>query len=77
MKNIYRKLSLAALAAGVLGTTAINAQTTQTTIAASDFTKVGLSGGQFLKIGVGARGTGMAGAHSAVANDVTRLKASL
>jgi hypothetical protein len=73
MKNIYRKLSLAALAAGVLGTTAINAQTTQTTIAASDFTKVGLSGGQFLKIGVGARGTGMAGAHSAVANDVTSI----
>lgn len=45
----------------------------QATIAATDFTKVGLSGGQFLKIGVGARATGMAGAHSAVANDLSSV----
>ncbi len=73
MKNFYRILSLATIAAGVIGTAALQAQTTQTTIAASDFTKVGLSGGQFLKIGVGARGTGMAGAHSAVASDVSSV----
>jgi hypothetical protein len=73
MKNFYRILSLATIAAGVIGTAALQAQTTQTTIAASDFTKVGLSGGQFLKIGVGARGTGMAGAHSAVASDVSSI----
>lgn len=45
----------------------------QATIAATDFTKVGLSGGQFLKIGVGARATGMGGAYSAVANDLSSV----
>jgi len=33
----------------------------------------GAAGAQFLKIGVGARGNGMAGAFSAVANDVTAM----
>jgi len=42
-------------------------------VTAGDFTKVGLSGGQFLKIGVGARGTAMAGAYSGVANDLTSI----
>lgn len=42
-------------------------------VTAGDFTKVGLSGGQFLKIGVGARGTGMAGAFTALANDLTSV----
>lgn len=42
-------------------------------VTAGEFTKVGLSGGQFLKIGVGARGTGMAGAYSAVTNDLTAI----
>lgn len=42
-------------------------------VTAGDFTKVGLSGGQFLKIGVGPRGTGMAGAFSGIANDVSSL----
>ena len=45
----------------------------QATIAATDFTKVGLSGGQFLKIGVGGRATGMAGAHSSIANDLSSV----
>lgn len=45
----------------------------QATIASTDFTKVGLSGGQFLKIGVGARATGMGGAYSAVANDLSSV----
>lgn len=40
---------------------------------AQNFTKVGADGGQFLKIGVGARGTGMAGAFSALSNDLTAL----
>lgn len=42
-------------------------------VTAGEFTKVGLSGGQFMKIGVGARGNGMAGAFSAVANDVSSI----
>ncbi|MBU3740845.1 MAG: PorV/PorQ family protein [Candidatus Kapabacteria bacterium] len=42
-------------------------------VTAGEFTKVGLAGGQFLKIGVGARGTGMAGAFSGLANDLTSL----
>ncbi len=45
----------------------------QAAIASTDFTKVGLSGGQFLKIGVGARATGMAGAQVAAANDVSSI----
>ena len=45
----------------------------QATIAATDFTKVGLAGGQFLKIGIGARATGMGGAFCAVANDLTSV----
>lgn len=40
---------------------------------AENFTKVGADGGQFLKIGIGARGTGMAGAFSALVNDLTAL----
>jgi len=43
------------------------------TVTAGEFTKVGLSGGQFLKIGVGARANGMAGAYSGLANDVTAI----
>ncbi len=69
----YRRVTLCTVVAFALAAVAAHAQTTQTTIAASDFTKVGLSGGQFLKIGVGARGTGMAGAHSAVASDLTSI----
>src|SRR6056300_1530287 len=40
---------------------------------AENFTKVGADGGQFLKICVGARGTGMAGAFSGVVDDLTAL----
>lgn len=35
--------------------------------------KVGVAGSQFLKIGVGARGTGMAGAYGSLANDLTAI----
>lgn len=45
----------------------------QATISSTDFTKVGLSGGQFLKIGVGARASGMGGAYSAVGNDLSSI----
>jgi len=38
-----------------------------------EFKKVGAAGAQFLKIGVGARANGMAGAYSALANDVTSM----
>ena len=37
------------------------------------YAKVGMAGGQFLKIGHGARGTGMAGAVSALSNDLSSV----
>ncbi len=38
-----------------------------------EFVKVGAAGAQFLKIGIGAKGMGMAGAHSATVNDLTAI----
>lgn len=38
-----------------------------------DFKKVGAAGSQFLKIGIGARGNGMAGAFGSVVNDLTAV----
>lgn len=38
-----------------------------------EFNKVGAAGAQFLKIGVGARATGMGGAFTAIANDITAM----
>ncbi len=38
-----------------------------------EFIKVGAAGGQFLKIGIGARAMGMAGANSALVNDLTGI----
>ncbi len=46
---------------GVTGTTA------------GEFVKVGAAGSQFLKIGVGARGTAMGGAFTSLANDLTSV----
>ena len=40
---------------------------------AGEFLKVGAAGSQFLKIGVGARANGMAGAYTATTNDLTSL----
>lgn len=71
MNTMNRHLILA-LSAITLLTTA-TAQNQVTSVTAGEFTKVGLSGGQFLKIGVGARGTGMAGAFSGVSNDVSSV----
>jgi hypothetical protein len=65
----FRSLVLAAVALGA--TSVAGAQVISVT--AGEFTKVGLAGGQFLKIGVGARGTGMAGAYSGLTNDVSSL----
>ena len=62
---------LTCLLTGLIATSTSQAQVIQVT--AGDFTKVGLSGGQFLKIGVGARAAGMAGAYSGLANDVTSI----
>lgn len=41
--------------------------------AAEDLQKIGAGGGQFLKIGVGARATGMGGAYSGLSNDITSI----
>jgi hypothetical protein len=43
------------------------------TTSGGDFTKVGAAGGQFMKIGVGPRAAGMAGAYGAVADDLTSV----
>jgi hypothetical protein len=51
----------------------VNATAQQVAVTAGEFTKVGLAGGQFLKIGVGARAMGMAGAYAGVANDITSV----
>lgn len=68
MKKLFYTASLAALLAGA----PLVAQNIPPASSGSDFKKVGAAGGQFLKLGVGARGVGMA-AHSAVANDVTSI----
>ncbi len=39
----------------------------------TEFKKIGSAGAQFLKIGIGARATGMGGAYSSVADDLTGL----
>lgn len=72
MKNM-NTLSRLALAACLICISSAVASAQLIAVTAGEFTKVGLSGGQFLKIGVGARGTGMAGAYSAVASDLTSI----
>ena len=49
------------------------AENNTTSSSGGGFEKVGAAGSQFLKIGIGARATGMAGAYGAVANDLTAL----
>ncbi|MCX6141091.1 MAG: PorV/PorQ family protein [Candidatus Kapabacteria bacterium] len=70
IKNTFSRLTLAI---AILSLTTVAASSQIISVTAGDFTKVGLAGGQFLKIGVGARGTGMAGAFSALSNDVTSI----
>ncbi len=66
-----RLLVSALCAASVLGSGTAFAQSSST--AADEQTKVGSAGGQFLKIGVGARATGMGGAYSGLSNDITSI----
>lgn len=40
---------------------------------AGDYIKVGAAGSQFMKIGIGARGNGMAGAYGSVVNDLSSI----
>jgi len=68
--NIKMRLTLTTLLVCV---SSVIASAQIISVTAGEFTKVGLSGGQFLKIGVGARGTGMAGAMSSITNDVTSI----
>jgi hypothetical protein len=49
------------------------AVTFQTSLFAGDFSKVGTTAAQFLKIGVGARAMGLGGSFTALANDVSAL----
>lgn len=65
-------LSATALALAALPAK-LSAENVVISTSSGEFRKVGAAGSQFLKIGVGARATGMAGAFTAVANDVTSL----
>ena len=47
--------------------------TLQAVSIAGDFSKVGTTSAQFLKIGVGARAMGLGGSFTALANDVSTL----
>ena len=66
-----RLLVSALCAASVFGSGIAYAQSSST--AADEQTKIGSAGGQFLKIGVGARATGMGGAYSGLSNDITSI----
>jgi hypothetical protein len=68
--KIYSTAIAIALAA-FLGAAECKAQPEGAT--AGEFTKVGLAGGQFLKIGAGARATGMAGAFAGISDDVSSM----
>lgn len=73
MTHFNRTIKLSALLLVFVVATSTNLRAQLIAVTAGEFTKVGLSGGQFLKIGVGARGTGMAGAYSGVANDLSAV----
>lgn len=57
----------------VLSNNSVLAVDKPTGSSAGEFLKVGAAGSQFLKIGIGARANGMAGAYTSVANDLTAL----
>jgi hypothetical protein len=62
-----------AIVAVALFTAAGTASAQLITVTAGEFTKVGLAGGQFLRIQSGARGTGMAGAFAGVVDDLSSM----
>jgi hypothetical protein len=55
------------------GTDALAVKNITGTTSGGDFTKVGAAGAQFMKIGIGPRAAGMAGAYGAVADDLTSV----
>jgi hypothetical protein len=71
MRNIFVIITLAAITIFSIGN--MTAKDNVSGSSAGDFLKVGAAGAQFLKIGVGARASGMGGAYTAVANDLTSL----
>lgn len=76
MKNLKSIVKTSVVVLGCLGfTTQAFAQEATNVQGSSgtEFRKVGAAGGQVLKIGVGARANGMAGAFSAVSNDLSSL----
>jgi hypothetical protein len=73
MKSQFRTMMRIAVVFLIIASTYGVVQSQVVAVTAGGFTKVGLTGGQFLKIGVGARGTGMAGAVSGLSSDVTSV----
>ncbi|MBK9246851.1 MAG: PorV/PorQ family protein [Ignavibacteria bacterium] len=74
MKKLLLNFSMV-LSCVMAGAILVHAEETKSSSGTStgDFRKVGASGGQFLKIGVGARASGMAGAYGSIGSDVTSL----
>jgi hypothetical protein len=70
MKNIIIFLSVLTLSASLMY--AVETTSTGST-KGGGITKVGATGGQFLKIDVGARGSAMGGAYGSVTNDLTSV----
>jgi len=70
MKNIIIFLSVLILSASLMY--AVETTSTGST-KGGNLTKVGATGGQFLKIDVGARGSAMGGAYGSVTNDLTSI----
>ncbi len=73
MKKIIQCLAVASLGFIVTSATLLAEDTQPGSSSAGDFRKVGAAGSQFLKIGVGARASGMAGAYGSVGNDISSL----
>ena len=74
MKKYIRPVACVAfMAAGILTSPLMAQNDGATGSSGGAFKKVGASGGQFLKIPVGARATGMAGAFNAISDDVTAI----
>jgi len=73
MKYHVQKMMRGTLLALLIAAAPVAASAQLISVTSGEFTKVGLAGGQFLKIPVGARATGMAGAYSGISNDVTSL----
>jgi len=70
---VKRRFSSVANCTVVACAAMLSAATAGSAPAAAEFAKVGTIGGQFLKIGVGARAAGMGGAFVAVADDASAI----